>query len=105
MYYYINTFDEVREAYENEKENVLDACEEGLLAKIYSQDMDAIKYYLAYKGRGRGYGARDLAATGEAAGQAGKPSGVLVVRDPLDKAEWVKLAQQAQAEKAGKACK
>lgn len=30
-------------------------CEEGLLGKIYAQDLDAIKYYLSKKGQERGY--------------------------------------------------
>lgn len=38
---------------------ILDVCEEGLFAKIYGQDFEAIKYYLERKGKSRGYGGQD----------------------------------------------
>lgn len=59
VYNYINKYQEIKEAYDNEKEMILDVCEEGLFAKIYSQDFDAIKYYLERKGKSRGYGGQD----------------------------------------------
>lgn len=49
----------MKSAYDDEKEMILDVCEEGLFAKIYGQDFEAIKYYLERKGKCRGYGGQD----------------------------------------------
>ena len=49
----------MKSAYDDEKDIVLDVCEEGLFARIYSQDFEAIKYYLERKGKARGYGGQD----------------------------------------------
>lgn len=56
VYNYLKRYPKVKEAYDQEKDMILDVCEEGIFAKIYAQDLDAIKYYLAKKGHDRGYG-------------------------------------------------
>lgn len=55
VYSYINKYEKVKTAYDDEKDRILDVCEEGLIGKIYDQDLDAIKYYLGKKGQERGY--------------------------------------------------
>lgn len=65
VYAYINKYPEVKSAYDDEKDTILDVCEEGLFAKIYGQDFEAIKYYLERKGKSRGYGGQDQFGKGQ----------------------------------------
>lgn len=58
VYDYIDRYDEVRQAIQNEKDTILDVCEEGLFSMIYGGDFEAIKYYLERKGKCRGYGGK-----------------------------------------------
>ncbi len=65
VYTYINKYKKVKSAYDDEKDTILDVCEEGLFAKIYGQDFEAIKYYLERKGKSRGYGGQDQFGKGQ----------------------------------------
>lgn len=65
VYTYINKYPEVKSAYDDEKEMILDACEEGLFDKIYGHEFEAIKYYLERKGKSRGYGGQDQFGKGQ----------------------------------------
>lgn len=94
VYSYIDKYPEVKSAYDDEKEMVLDACEEGLFAKIYGHDFEAIKYYLERKGKCRGYGGQDQ--FGKEPEQAGsvQQSGVLVTPGLLSEGEWEAATQK-----------
>lgn len=46
------------EAYNDECEMILDVCVEGLQSLVYAQNLDAIRYYLDFKGASRGFGSR-----------------------------------------------
>ena len=94
VYTYIDKYQEVKSAYDDEKEMILDVCEEGLFAKIYGQDFEAIKYYLERKGKCRGYGGQDQ--FGKEPEQAGsvQQSGVLVTPGLLSEGEWEAATQK-----------
>ena len=94
VYVYIKKYPEVKEAYDNEKEMILDVCEEGLFAKIYGQDFDAIKYYLERKGKSRGYGGQDQFGKGPDEDSRAVQSGVLVTPGMLTEGEWEAATQK-----------
>lgn len=95
VYAYIDKYPEVKTAYDDEKEMILDVCEEGLFAKIYGQDFEAIKYYLERKGKCRGYGGQDQFGKGpEESGNAQRESGVLRVPGLLSEDAWESAAQK-----------
>lgn len=56
VYNYIDNHEEVKKALKDEKDVILDVCEESIFAKIYNGDIDVIKYYLSKHGHSRGYG-------------------------------------------------
>ncbi len=66
MYRYIRTYPTVKRAYEEETENCIDQAEASLIDFVRGtiggqstrERLDAIKFYLRTKGRGRGYGDR-----------------------------------------------
>lgn len=52
---YIYKYNDVKEALDNIRENILDICENTLYEFIVNKDFDAIKYYLKYQGASRNY--------------------------------------------------
>lgn len=52
---FIKKFDESKEAYNNEKEKLLDLAENTMIAAMQEGNLDAAKYYLGKKGQERGY--------------------------------------------------
>ena len=54
--YYVNMYDVTKQAYADEKDQILDIAESSLLSNIQQGNMDATKYYLSKKGKCRGYG-------------------------------------------------
>mgnify|MGYP004653631295 CR=1 FL=1 len=96
VYAYIQKHPELKEAYEDEKETILDICEEGLLSKIYSQDFEAIKYYLERKGKSRGYGGLDRFGKGpdDTAVEEKQIVGVLVTPGLIGEDVWEAAAQK-----------
>lgn len=84
----------MRSAYDDEKDMILDVCEEGLFSKIYSQDFEAIKYYLERKGKSRGYGGQDQFGKGPEDANGAAQSGVLVTPGLLSEGEWEATAQK-----------
>lgn len=73
---------------------ILDVCEEGLFAKIYGQDFEAIKYYLERKGKCRGYGGQDQFGKGPGDVAGAVQSGVLVTPGLLSEGEWEAATQK-----------
>jgi predicted transcriptional regulator YheO len=57
VYEYLKVYPDVKEAYEDEKEKVLDIAETSLYQLAQQKDIQAVKYILDKKGEGRGYGA------------------------------------------------
>lgn len=55
---YVNRFESALSAMDDELETVLDTAENNLFQAINAKDLDAIKWFLARKGRGRGYADR-----------------------------------------------
>lgn len=96
VYDYIDRYDEVRQAIQNEKDTILDVCEEGLFSMIYGRDFEAIKYYLERKGKCRGYGGQDRFGKGpDDEVDMDKPeSGVLVTPGLLSEDAWETAAQK-----------
>jgi hypothetical protein len=94
VYNYKDKYQEIRLALANEEDCILDLCEIGLFAKIYAQDMDAIRYYLGKKGHKRGYGEGQ-----NPGGINNNPecSGVLVVPAVLSPEQWTKAVLEVTA--------
>ena len=53
---YINEWESTKEAYINEEQINLDLCESKLIQAINENDLQSAKWYLAKKGKLRGYG-------------------------------------------------
>lgn len=92
IYEYIERFPEVRAAFEDEEEKVLDMAESSLFSLIQDGDTSAIFYYLNNKGKKRGYAAPakympNIKDEGEK-----EKTGVLVTPGILDDETWEKLA-------------
>lgn len=51
----INKWEETKQAYENEREKVIDVAESKLFTNIQKGDLGAIKYFLSKKAKDRGY--------------------------------------------------
>lgn len=62
----INSSEEVRQAYEEEREDAIDHVEGKLFQKIDDGDFGAIKFFLRSRGKERGYGLnQQVEASGE----------------------------------------
>ena len=52
---YINEYDECKQALSNESEKVIDLAETKLIGAIQNSDMQTVRWFLATKGKRRGY--------------------------------------------------
>ena len=90
IYLYMDRFPEIKDAFEEEEEKVLDMAESSLFSLIQNGDTSAIFYYLNNKGRCRGYGAQ--VGRGQELGrerqEAGRKTGVLVTPGMLSEDAW-----------------
>ena len=85
----VDQWDETKQAFEAEKERTLDQAETAIHDAIKKGDLDACKWYLAKKGRTRGYG-DSMQLTGEDSGPlefviAKEDSGASFLNDVIQK--------------------
>ena len=92
IYLYIDRFPEIKEAFEEEEEKVLDMAESSLFAMIQNGDLTAIFYYLNNKGRRRGYGAPSGKIHEQEQQVEERKTGVLVTPGILSEESWEKQA-------------
>lgn len=92
IYLYIDRFPEIKEAFEEEEEKVLDMAESSLFAMIQNGDLTAIFYYLNNKGRRRGYGAPSGKIYEQEQQVEERKTGVLVTPGILSEESWEKQA-------------
>lgn len=92
IYLYIDRFPEIKEAFEEEEEKVLDMAESSLFAMIRNGDLTAIFYYLNNKGRRRGYGAPSGKIHEQEQQVEERKTGVLVTPGILSEESWEKQA-------------
>lgn len=92
IYVYIDRFPEIKEAFEEEEEKVLDMAESSLFAMIQNGDLTAIFYYLNNKGRRRGYGAPSGKIHEQEQQVEERKTGVLVTPGILSEESWEKQA-------------
>lgn len=92
IYVYIDRFPEIKEAFEEEEEKVLDMAESSLFAMIQNGDLTAIFYYLNNKGRRRGYGAPSGKIREQEQQVEERKTGVLVTPGILSEESWEKQA-------------
>lgn len=62
---YIYKWEDTRIAMEEEQEEFIDSAEQVVLSKILKHDVNTAKWYLALKGKSRGYGGEDNPVKGE----------------------------------------
>lgn len=92
IYLYIDRFPEIKAAFEEEEEKVLDMAESSLFAMIQNGDLTAIFYYLNNKGRRRGYGAPSGKIHEQEQQVEERKTGVLVTPGILSEESWEKQA-------------
>lgn len=92
IYLYIDRFPEIKEAFEEEEEKVLDMAESSLFSMIQNGDLTAIFYYLNNKGRRRGYGAPSGKIHEQEQQVEERKTGVLVTPGLLSEESWEKQA-------------
>lgn len=88
IYLYIDRYPEIKEAFEEEEEKVLDMAESSLFAMIQNGDLTAIFYYLNNKGRRRGYGAPSGKFQEQEQQTEERKTGVLVTPGMLSEDAW-----------------
>lgn len=77
LHRYINEDDDVRAAYDEANETVLDEVENVLVEQARAGDREQVRFYLRTKGRSRGYGDRQ-----EITGADGGPIRVIDFNSP-----------------------
>lgn len=94
IYDYIERYPEVKAAFEEEEEKVLDMAEGALFALIQNGDTSAIFYYLNNKGRKRGYGyQREKLPEPTDTAKEERVTGVLETPGVLSEEAWEKAAK------------
>lgn len=94
LYEYAERFPEIKEAFEDEGEKLLDMAESVLFSLVQDGELAAVFYVLNNKGGKRGYGQQNKKDAEDEALQ--KPvSGVLVTPGLLNEAAWEKAAGAA----------
>lgn len=88
IYNYIDKFPEIKDAFGEEEDKVLDMAESALFSLIQNGDSTAIFYFLNNKGRSRGYGNRDKAPFEQQIQEETQKSGVLVTPGLFSEAAW-----------------
>lgn len=90
---YIADYPEIKAAYDEELEKVLDMAEGALFSLIQNGEANAIFYYLNNKGKNRGYGSKaNLTYMNDTSETQQRVVGVLVTPGILTDNEWEKAA-------------
>lgn len=93
IYNYIEKHPEIKAAFEEEEEKVLDMAEGNLFAMIQNGDLSAIFYYLNNKGKKRGYGYyKDKQPDNATEQKEERKTGVLVTPGLFTEEAWTQEA-------------